>query len=155
MVIIRKSSKKEAKNITRIKTLCYETDSINFNVDWTGPTGYNNIDTTIKQINNNLCYSFYDDEDDRLIGFIELIELDYNRYLLNTVVLDPKYDNKGYTKQALKLLEKIMFNVKIWEVDVPKHAVKNQSFYRRLGYKKQYEFMYANTLPAIRYAKSM
>ena len=152
MIIIQESRIEDAKEITAIKKKSYEYDAENFKVDWLGPAGYDDVNVTIKQINTNKCFTFYNDLE--MVGWIELVKLEKHRYLINTIVIDPIYDNKGYTAKALKSLEKLMYTVKTWEVDCTIHSVKNHAFFKKLGYTKEYEFMYKNTLPAVRFTKT-
>lgn len=69
-----------------------------------------------------------------IIGSIFLYKISDNHYELDTISIDPSYQNIGVGCETIKLIEKLYSNVTIWTLSTPHTDYRNRHFYEKHGY---------------------
>lgn len=59
-----------------------------------------------------------------------------NHFELQDFCILPEYQNDGYGRKAMELMEKLYPNVEIWSLSTLLYSVRNQHLYEKMGYKK-------------------
>ncbi|WP_208560709.1 GNAT family N-acetyltransferase [Marinilactibacillus kalidii] len=72
---------------------------------------------------------------DEIIGAICVVKVYSNQMRISPMFLKSTYQNKGYAKSAVKILEEKHPMVTIWELQTIKEEPSLVHFYEKLGYK--------------------
>ncbi|WP_346940544.1 GNAT family N-acetyltransferase [uncultured Clostridium sp.] len=59
-----------------------------------------------------------------------------NHFELQDFCILPEYQNEGYGRKAMELMEKVHPNVEIWSLSTLLCSIRNQHLYEKMGYKK-------------------
>ena len=59
-----------------------------------------------------------------------------SHFKLQDFCIIPEYQNRGHGAKAIKLMEKLHQNIKIWLLETSSCSVGNQHLYEKMGYKK-------------------
>lgn len=88
-----------------------------------------------------------------LVGAI-VIKLKENKNHLYLLFVDPKYQNKGIGKQAVKFVF-TNYRKELWTVYTPFKSYKNHHFYESFGFKKYGESEITEKLTLFKYKKAL
>lgn len=83
-------------------------------------------------IKNSLAYKII--VDGQIIGSIFIINKSNYEYELSIISIHPDYQNMGIATEAIKCIEKLYTDVKIWTLQTPENEIRNKHFYEKLGY---------------------
>lgn len=75
---------------------------------------------------------------DKIIGGVFVIHTG-KRGEIGAIFLDPLYQNKGYGKETMLMLEKTYPFIKRWKLETPSKSHNLHKFYESLGYKRKSE----------------
>lgn len=135
MLILRPTSIEEAKIITDIKARAYNDETRRFGPGRDGgPMGYDSLKENQRIITLFENYSIILDK--QIIGCFWIHPIEEATAELEDFCIDPKYHNKGYGYEVLKLLETLEERYKRWVLTTPYYSVRNQYLYEKVGFKK-------------------
>lgn len=135
MVFLENATKKDVNEIVENKIAAFNLESRTFGSGCDGgPPGYDSVDDTLEGVEDCIYYKVI--LEGRNIGSFFLIEIDKKTIELADFVIHPDYQNKGYGKTVLELMEKAHPEVNKWTLETPKYSVKNRYLYKKHGYKE-------------------
>jgi ribosomal protein S18 acetylase RimI-like enzyme len=135
MLTLKRAHVRNAEVITLIKTAAFNKESREFGPGTDGgPPGYDSVECTIEGIESNIYYLICLDK--KIIGSLWLHMIDDKQLELEDFVIHPDYQNRGYGKQSLVLMEEAHPEIRIWSLGTPRHSTKNQYLYEKMGYKR-------------------
>ena len=74
--------------------------------------------------------------DEKIIGSIFICSIKDKHYELNTISINPEFQNAGIGNQVITQLEKMHPDVFVWTLSTPNADVRNCHFYEKLGYRQ-------------------
>lgn len=90
-----------------------------------------------------------------IIGSIFIYKITDNHYELDTITIDPQFQNMGVGSKIIGLIEDLYPDAQIWTLSTPEPDGRNRHLYEKLGY-KQVETEFINEyLSLIRYIKEI
>jgi len=98
-----------------------------------GPPGYDSVVSTRRKIRESLSYKMLDSG--QVIGGMVVFDMDQGHFHLDLIFIDPAYHNRGIGTRAMQFLEQT-YPAKLWTLNTPSWAIRNQHFYEKLGYVK-------------------
>ena len=135
MLKLEKAICEDGKAITEIKKAAFNDETRNFGPGTDGgPPGYDSVEDTIEGIKSNIYYRIT--LNDKTIGSFWLHKINDAHFELEDFVIHPDYQNKGYGKEGLILMEKKHPEIKTWSLGTPHYSTKNQYLYKKMGYKQ-------------------
>ena len=73
--------------------------------------------------------------DEKIVGSIFICKIKLDHYELNTISINPQFQNSGIGGKVITLLENLHPNVLTWTLSTPDTDTRNCHFYEKLGYK--------------------
>ena len=142
----------DAPALVAVQVAAFHSDSdIYPNIELGGPPGYDSVDTMLKKIAEDECYTIT--LDGKCVGGIILYETSANHYHLDVIVVDPALHGQGIGTHAMRFIEQQHPNAH-WTLDTPTWATRNHHFYEKLGYVITGEHSYeGDDTPLYRYEK--
>jgi GNAT superfamily N-acetyltransferase len=99
-----------------------------------GPDGYDSVEITEKLIKTVPYYKIIND--DCIVGAVFLRKISDIEYELNSICIDPAYQNLGIGSKSIELIENKYSTVNVWTLSTPYYSKRNHHFYEKHGYKK-------------------
>ncbi|MBK8027499.1 MAG: GNAT family N-acetyltransferase [Chloroflexi bacterium] len=123
----------DAETMVQVQIASFHYDSVLYpGVEEGGPPGYDSVDVMRQKINEDECFKIL--YEDRCVGGIVVFDMGDGHYHLDVIFLDPAYQNYGIGTYAMQFIEQI-FPARLWTLDTPQWAVRNQHFYEKFGYR--------------------
>lgn len=94
------------------------------------------IEKTTKRLNDSNFLYYFIVLNSNKIGIITVYKNSVDHYNLARIVILPQFQNNGYGKKAIKILEEIHKNVQQWSLDTIKQEEKLNNLYKSLGYQE-------------------
>jgi GNAT superfamily N-acetyltransferase len=152
-ITIERATSTDAETLVRVQIAAFHHDSILYpGIEPGGPPGYDSVPATLKKIEHEDYYKILDGR--QCIGGIVVHDLGLDHYHLDLLYLDPAYHNQGIGKQAMQFIEQ-EYPARIWTLNTPVYAVRNQYFYEKLGYVKVGEHDEEGGIPLFDYEKQI
>lgn len=138
MIHLEKVTSEDAERIVEIKRLAYTDEDIRFGggkgekLKYIGNVGFipwcmNRFHLYKIMLGETIIGTFWlDHETDERPNHFELQDF----------CITPEYQNKGYGREALKLMEKLHPSIKIWSLSTSTFSIRNQHLYEKMGYMK-------------------
>jgi ribosomal protein S18 acetylase RimI-like enzyme len=98
-----------------------------------GPPGYDSVEVTLRKIEQDDCYTIWMDA--RIVGFLCVFNQGDGHYHLDIISVDPTLHGKGIGSQAMRFIH-AQYPARLWTLDTPAYALRNQHFYGKFGYVK-------------------
>lgn len=114
-----------------------------------GPPGYDSVEQMREKIEQDETYKIV--HEGRCIGGIVVFAKGQGHYHLDVIFIEPTWHNRGIGSQAMEFLER-MYPARLWTLDTPTYALRNQHFYEKFGYMKVAEHEIEGT-PLFAYEK--
>lgn len=150
-ISIERARVDDAEKLVKAQIAAFHHDSVLYpEVEVGGPPGYQSVDVMREKITDDETYTIK--EDDVIIGGIVLFAKEDGHYHLDLIFIDPAHHDRGIGTQAMHFLE-ATYPAKVWTLDTPKWAIRNQHFYEKFGYVKQREFVEEDGTTLIAYEK--
>lgn len=124
----------QAEAITAIKTRAYNAEIRRWLGRDGGPEGYNSVDSQRDILTRFSCYGIW--LGGELIGALFVIEQGSAAYRLEDLVIDPPYQHKGYGSAAIRAVEALYPDARLWSLCTPDFCLGNRRLYARLGYRE-------------------
>ena len=141
----------DAETLVGLQIAAFHYDSVLYpEVEVGGPPGYDSVEQMLEKIQQDETYKIMDGE--TCVGGMVTFGKAAGHYHLDVIFLDPAAQNRGIGTLAMQFLEQT-YPVSVWTLDTPKWAVRNQHFYEKFGFVKQYEFDHGDGTPLIAYEK--
>jgi predicted acetyltransferase len=138
MIYLEKVNMDDAEKIIEVRRLAYTDEDIRFGEGRGGYLKYiGNIDFISWCVNRYLLYKIM--LDGEIIGTFWLDHETDDRpdhFELQDFCIIPRHQNKGYGVRAIKLMEKLHENIKIWSLSTAIFSTRNQHLYEKMGYKQ-------------------
>ena len=93
------------------------------------------IEHIVQNMQNDALDFFMIKLDEKNIGYIRIKKLDESRCEFSQIAILREYQGNGYAQEAIKQVEVIYPNVKIWELSTIKQENKLRVLYEKMGYK--------------------
>jgi len=136
-ISITRATPADADSMVKVQVAAFHYDSVMYpDVALGGPPGYDDVATMLEKIAQDETYKIT--EGDRCIGGIVVYDRGDGHYHLDLIFLDPAYHNRGIGTQAMHFIEQT-YPARVWSLDTPTYALRNQHFYEKFGYVKLYE----------------
>jgi GNAT superfamily N-acetyltransferase len=149
-ISIERATVADAESLVSVQIAAFHHDAVMYpGVKIGGPPGYESVEQMREKIQQDETYKIV--HDGRCIGGIVVFDKEQGHYHLDVIFLDPAYHNRGIGSQAMHFLEQT-YPARLWTLDTPKYAVRNQHFYEKFGYVKVREHEYDGT-PLFAYEK--
>jgi ribosomal protein S18 acetylase RimI-like enzyme len=133
MLTLKKADIGDAECITRIKIAAYNQEFRDFGPGTDGgPPDYTSVECTKEGIQTNLYYVIM--LDTTMIGSFWLQEREHAHFELEDFVIHPRFQNKGYGRHCLQLMEAQHPEITKWSLGTPTFSVRNQHLYEKMGY---------------------
>ena len=71
-----------------------------------------------------------------IAGSIFIYRIADNHYELDTISIDPQFQNMGIGGKVIGLIENLYPSVQIWTLSTPETDYRNRHLYEKLGYKQ-------------------
>jgi len=117
-----------------------------------GPPGYDSLDIVIEDIQEHLYTKII--YEGQIVGGFLVEDCGDGHFHLATLYIDPDYHNKGVGSQTMQFIE-ATYPARLWTLDTPVYATRNQHFYEKFGYVKIGEKVFSDDVPLITYQKTM
>ena len=128
----------DAEIMVEVQIAAFHHDSVMYpDVPLGGPPGYDSVAEMQHRIRTDECYKILDDG--QIIGGIIVFIRGRGHYHLDIIFVDPTCHNRGIGTQAMQFLE-ATYPARLWTLDTPVYAIRNQHFYEKLGYIKVRHF---------------
>lgn len=89
-----------------------------------------------------------------IIGSIFICKINDNHYEMNTISINPQFQNTGIGSNAITQVENIHSNVLVWTLSTPDADDRNRHFYEKLGYNQIGSEVINENLTLIEYRKT-
>jgi ribosomal protein S18 acetylase RimI-like enzyme len=133
-VTIERATVADTEALVKAQIAAFHHDAILYPaIEIGGPPGYDSVERTQKKIGEGLCYKMVDAG--QIIGGIVVFDMGQGHFHLDLIFIDPAYHNRGIGTRAMQFLERT-YPAKLWTLDTPAWAIRNQHFYEKLGYVK-------------------
>ena len=93
------------------------------------------VEHIIQNMQDNALDFFLIKLNGKTIGYIRIRKIDENKCNFSQIAILRKYQGNGYAQEAIKQVEMIYPNAKIWELETIKQENKLCHLYEKLGYK--------------------
>jgi ribosomal protein S18 acetylase RimI-like enzyme len=142
-IAFKRATVADADELVAVQIAAFHNDALLYpGVEIGGPPGYDSVEHMRMRIQEAECYSMMDAG--RIIGGIVAFDMGHGHVHVGQIFIDPAYQNRGIGTQAMRFLEQT-YAARLWTLDTPTWAVRNQHFYEKLGYVRVKE----ETLPDI------
>lgn len=74
--------------------------------------------------------------DDKIVGSIFICKLGDRRYELNTITIQPEYQNIGIGGKVIQKVEGFYNDALVWTLMTPETDYRNNHLYEKFGYKR-------------------
>lgn len=136
-ISIERAALADAENLVRVQIAAFHHDAVMYpGVEIGGPPGYASVETMREKIEQDETYKIV--HEGQCIGGIVVFDKGQGHYHLDVIFIDPAYHNRGIGSQAMAFLERT-YPARLWTLDTPQYAVRNQHFYEKFGYVKMAE----------------
>lgn len=137
-MIFERASLNDAEAMVRVQVAAFHHDAVLYpGVEESGPPGYNSVRHMQQAIQQNECYKIV--VDGQIIGGMTVFIRGAGLYHLDVIFIDPQWHNRGVGTQALQFLE-ATYPARLWTLDTPLYAIRNQHFYEKMGFVKVNHF---------------
>jgi GNAT superfamily N-acetyltransferase len=124
----------DAKDLVAVQVRAFHDDARLYpGVEIGGPPGYDSLESMIEDIQKYLCHKIV--HQGKVIGGIVVFDWGDGHYHLDRLFVEPSYHNKGVGTQSMQFLE-ATYSARLWTLDTPVYATRNQHFYEKMGYVK-------------------
>ncbi|MBI5668995.1 MAG: GNAT family N-acetyltransferase [Chloroflexi bacterium] len=131
---IERATAADAEALVRAQIAAFHSDAeIYPGVEIGGPPGYDSVNEMRAKIEQDETYKIVCDG--QCIGGIVVFDRGQGHYHLDVIFVDPAFHNRGIGSQAMQFLERT-YPARLWTLDTPQYAVRNQHFYEKFGYVK-------------------
>ncbi len=89
-----------------------------------------------------------------IIGSVFIYIISDNLYELDTISIDPQFQNMGIGGKVIRLIENLYSTVQTWTLSTPETDYRNRHFYESLGYQQVGAEFVNEYLNLIRYKKT-
>jgi GNAT superfamily N-acetyltransferase len=128
----------DVETLVKVQILAFHDDARMYpGVEIGGPPGYDSVDATLKKILEDDFYTIRVDGD--IVGGLAVFDMGQGHYHLDVIFVDPAYHNRGIGTQAMQFIERT-YPAKLWTLNTPGYATRNQHFYEKFGYVKVAEY---------------
>ena len=93
--------------------------------------------------------------DGKIVGSIFICKISLDHYELDTMSINPQFQNLGIGCKAIAQLEKIHPNVLTWTLSTPDSDGRNRHLYEKFGYKQVGTESINKNLKLIKYKKEL
>ena len=90
-----------------------------------------------------------------IIGSVFTYKISYNHYELDTISVDPQFQNMGIGGKAIRLIENLYPTVQTWTLSTPETDYRNRHLYENLNYQQVGTEFVNEYLNLIRYKKEI
>lgn len=144
----------DADLLVQVQIASFHHDSVLYpGVEIGGPPGYDSVDAFRAKITRDECYKIQ--HDGRIVGGLVIYARDAVHHHLDVIFIDSEFQGRGIGTQALRFMEASYPGVQVWTLDTPAWAVRNQHFYEKNGYVREYTFEDDDGTPLIAYKKQI
>ena len=127
---LEKAAECDAENIISIRNECFYDDYVQFGEC----PGYNiPLKQMKKRINEGNLYKIIIDKE--IAGDISVQILETGVHWIGCAAVAQKFQNRGIGSFAIKEIEKLYKEARIWQLETPLSNIRNCRFYEKLGYK--------------------
>ena len=123
----------DADALVEVQMRAFHHDTEQYGVEIGGPPGYDSLNMMFKDIRQGCCHKIL--LDGKLIGGIIIFNRGDGHLHLDRLFIDPAYHNHGYGTEAVRYIE-AECPARVWTLDTPTFATRNQHFYEKLGYEQ-------------------
>ena len=128
----------DAEMLVRVQTDSFNSDSLTYpGIEPGGPSGYDKIESVLEQIRDDLVHKIV--YDGKIVGGIVVEDLGQGHFHLDRLYIDPAYHNLGIGSRAMNFIER-EYPARLWTLNTPTYATRNQHFYEKFGYIRTGEF---------------
>lgn len=142
----------DAQTLVSVQIAAFHDDNRLYGVPLDGPPGYDSLEVMLAKIGEDECCKIL--ADGQIVGVITLFPRAEAHFHLDVLAILPEYHNRGIGTQAMQFIEQA-YPAKVWTLDTPLYAVRNQHFYEKFGYVKVGESMEPDGLILIAYEKRL
>ena len=90
-----------------------------------------------------------------IVGSVFIYKISDNHFELDTLSIDPQFQNTGIGGKVIGLIEKLYPRVQIWTLSTPEADYRNRHLYEKHGYKQVGAEFINEYLNLIRYTKEI
>jgi len=124
----------DANDLLSVQVRAFHDDARMYpGVEIGGPPGYDSLETMVADIQNFLCHKIIYQV--QIIGGIVVFDWGEGHFHLDRLFVEPSYHNRGVGTHAMQFIE-AAYPARLWTLDTPVYATRNQHFYEKLGYIK-------------------
>jgi len=153
-VRIERATPADAPALLRAQIRAFEHDALIYpGVAVGGPPGYDSLDVLLAHIQTDDTYKI--EADGHIVGGMVIFDRGEGRCHLDVIFIDPDYHDRGIGTRAMHYLDE-HYAARLWTLDTPTWAVRNQHFYEKLGFIKVGEVQYEDDdTPLFAYEKRL
>jgi predicted N-acetyltransferase YhbS len=136
MVAVRTANESDAVKLTEIQSRTFQDDNRRKpkGVSQVGPPGYDSVEWNRQMIRDT--HYFVIEDTGRMVGGIIVFAIDVTHYDVGRIFVEPRFQNYGIGKQAMRLVFRELPQEALWTVGTPEWAYSNHRFYQRIGFRK-------------------
>ena len=139
---VRKAIAEEVKTLTQMSKHAFDSDVNVGAKEAGGPPNYDKEKWHVKMMKQGNLFTIIENEE--IVGGA-LLFLDGSSMYVARIFIDPQFHRMGYGIKTLRLIEKLIPDIHIYNLDTPLWNVRTNQFYQKLGYQKvktDKEFVY-------------
>src|SRR5215510_316836 len=122
----------DAKTLVKLQVAAFHDDARLYpSVELGGPPGYDSVDVMLRKIGEDEAYKIV--VDGQIVGGFVIYDMGDDHLHLDVIFIDPAFHGKGIGSQAMQFMERT-YSAKIWTLNTPAYAIRNQHFYEKFGY---------------------
>lgn len=148
--VFQRATPADAETLVGVQVAAFHDDTRLYGVELGGPPGYDSVEVMLGKIREDECYKIL--YDGQIVGVIILFGRGEGHFHLDVIAIHPDYHNRGIGAQAMQFIEQA-YPAKLWTLDTPLYALRNQHFYEKCGYARVGESTEPDGLILIAYEK--
>ncbi|MBI1257757.1 MAG: GNAT family N-acetyltransferase [Chloroflexi bacterium] len=153
MITFERATPADAETLRDVQVASFHSDALNYpGIKESGPPGYDQVETVLRNMQESDFYKIA--VDGQIIGGITVFDEGEGHYHIGLLYLDPAYHNLGIGTRAMEFIEQ-SYPARLWTLDTPTYATRNQHFYEKFGYVRVGERPEDEDITLIEYEKRM
>jgi len=151
MLEFQRAALADAPALVQAQVAAFHHDSVLYSgVEVGGPPGYESVEVMQAKIMRDDAFSIW--LDGQIVGGMVIYDQGSGHYHLDVIFIHPDYHNRGIGSQALRFLDITYPAARLWTLNTPAWAIRNQHFYEKFGFVKVSESEWEG-IPLFDYAR--
>lgn len=134
MIEIQRATADDAAELTAIQARTFRDDNKRKppGCSLEGPPGYDSVEWNAARMAETPYFKIVSGA--RLVGGIIVFDMGHGHYELGRIYVDPPFQDRGIGQAAMRQLFDAFPKARKWTLGTPSWAVRNQHFYKELGF---------------------